>query len=120
MANRVAGELAEQGAIGVRYGCHCAHLLIKRLLKIPPPLALFQGVIVSVFPQTSLPGLTRVSLGIENTAEEVDTLLHHLDEIAQRPRTKTDNPFASRQTDIQRQMDAFASAASQRVYAQLK
>jgi selenocysteine lyase/cysteine desulfurase len=29
MANRVAKELAERGGIGVRYGCHCAHMLIK-------------------------------------------------------------------------------------------
>ena len=43
MANRVAKELAEQGGIGVRYGCHCAHLLIKRLLNIPPLLAAIPG-----------------------------------------------------------------------------
>lgn len=120
MANRVAGELAEQGAVGVRYGCHCAHLLIKRLLHVPPALALFQGVIVSAFPQISLPGLTRVSLGIENTAEEIDTLLQVLDKIARQPRTETNNPFASKKTEIQRQLDGFARAASQRVYAQLK
>ena len=117
MANRVARELAEQGGIGVRSGCHCAHLLIKRLLHIAPLLALLQGVIVSVFPQVSLPGLTRVSLGIENTVGEIDTLIDVLDKIARQPAAE-DNPFASKKTAIQRQMDDFARAASQRVYMQ--
>ena len=31
-----ARALAEHGGIGVRYGCHCAHLLIKRLVSISP------------------------------------------------------------------------------------
>jgi hypothetical protein len=75
---------------------------------------------VSLFPQISLPGLTRVSLGLQNSAEEIDTLIHMLAQIAQQPRAKVDNPFSSTQTDVQRQMDAFARAAAQRVYTQLK
>ena len=51
MPNRVAKELAERGGIGVRSGCHCAHLLIKRLLHIPPLLEQFQGLILTLFPQ---------------------------------------------------------------------
>ena len=118
MANRVAKELAERGGIGVRYGCHCAHLLIKRLLHIPPLLEQFQGLIVTLFPQISLPGLTRVSLGIENSAEDVDTLIHVLGKIARQPRAKVDNPFTSTKTNVQRQMDDFARSAAQRVYSQ--
>lgn len=116
MANQVARELAEQGGIGVRYGCHCAHLLVKHLLHISPPLELFQGLIVSVFPQISLPGLTRVSLGIENSAEEVDRLIQGVDQIARQPRGETDNPFKATQTAIQKQMDDFARALARRVY----
>ena len=119
MANRVAKELAEQG-IGVRYGCHCAHLLIKHLLKLSPLLAQFQGLIVTLFPKLSLPGLTRISLGIENTEEDIDTLTHALGKIARQPKVGVDRPFAAAQTDVQRQMDNFARTASQRVYAQLK
>lgn len=115
MANRVAKELAERG-IGVRYGCHCAHLLIKRLLNISPLLERFQGVILTLFPQVSLPGVTRVSMGMENTAEEVDTLIDVLGRIAQPPRAGTPR---LPQTDIQQQFDDFARAASQRVYTQL-
>ncbi len=50
MANRVAKELAERGGIGVRSGCHCAHLLIKHLLDIPPLLEQLQGVIADPVP----------------------------------------------------------------------
>ncbi|MCP4541365.1 MAG: aminotransferase class V-fold PLP-dependent enzyme [Chloroflexi bacterium] len=119
MANRVAQELAERGGIGVRYGCHCAHLLIKRMLNIHPLQKLLQGLIVTLFPQISLPGLTRVSLGIENSAEDIDTLLHVLGKIARQPRTGMDNPFTSTQTDIQKQMDDFARAVAERVYTQI-
>ena len=112
MASRVARELAEQGGIGVRSGCHCAHLLIKHLLDIPPLLQQFQGVMLTLFPQMALPGLTRVSLGIENTVGEIDTLIDVLDNIARQPAAE-DNPFASKKTDIQRRMDDFAGAAAQ-------
>ena len=67
--NRVARELAERGGIGVRYGCHCAHILIKHMLGVSPLLARFQGIIVTLFPKLRLPGLVRVSLGIGNSKE---------------------------------------------------
>lgn len=72
MATQLARELAERGGIGVRSGCHCAHMLIKRLVNINLLLELFQGLIVNLFPKIALPGLTRVSLGIENSAEQID------------------------------------------------
>jgi selenocysteine lyase/cysteine desulfurase len=113
MANRVAVELAERGGIGVRSGCHCAHLMIKHLLNVPPLLEQFQGVMLTLVPKLSLPGLTRVSLGIENSAEEIDTFVQVLSDIARQPRTRSDG-------DVQRQIDAFAVAAAQRVYTQHK
>ncbi len=117
LAPQVAEELAERGAIGVRAGCHCAHLLVKHLLHISPSLQLFQGLIVSLFPRIELPGITRVSLGIENSAEEIDALVHVLDTIARQPRAGMGNPFSSAQTDTRRQMEAFAKAVAKRVYA---
>jgi selenocysteine lyase/cysteine desulfurase len=116
MANRVAKALAERGGIGVRSGCHCAHLLIKKLLHIPPPLKLLQGLIILLFPQVALPGLTRVSLGIENTEEDVDALIHVLRKIGRQPRAGAEKPFASPTTDTQRQIDNFVTDAAQRVY----
>ena len=120
LASRVARELAEQGGIGVRSGCHCAHMLVKRLVNISPFLERFQGVLLTLFPRLSLPGLARVSLGIENSAEDIGKLLQVLGNIARQPRAGVDNPFASTRTDVQRQMDDFAGAAAQRVYAQPK
>jgi hypothetical protein len=57
-----------------------------------------------------------VSLGIENTAEEIDTLLHVLGKIARQPRMADDNPFAPTQTVVQKQTDDFARAAAQKVF----
>jgi selenocysteine lyase/cysteine desulfurase len=125
MANRVAKELAERGGIGVRSGCHCAHLLVKRVLNIPLLQELLQGLILTLFHQVTLPGLTRVSLGIENSEEDIDTLIHVLGKIARQPRAGMDRRLASThngtpslpQPDVQQQMDDFARAAAHRVYA---
>ena len=114
MANRVAAELAERGGIGVRSGCHCAHLLVKHLLNIPPLLEQFQGVILTLFPQLALPGLTRISLGLENNAEDVDTLIEVLDKIARQPQV------GANRHAIQQPMADFARAAARRVYAQFQ
>ncbi len=128
MPDRVAKELAERGGIGVRYGCHCAHLLIKHLLNIHPLLERFQGLILTLFPQIVLPGLVRMSLGIENSEEDVDTLIHVLGKIARQPRSGADMHVPSKhngtptlsQTNVQQQMGDFTRAAAQRVYTQLK
>jgi selenocysteine lyase/cysteine desulfurase len=125
MANRVAKELASRGGIGVRYGCHCAHMLIKHLLNIPPLLEKFQHVILFLFPRISLPGLVRVSLGIENDEKDIDTLIHVLDNIARHPQAGARAQFATGHNDIpvllqsnvQQQMNDFVRAAVQRVYA---
>jgi selenocysteine lyase/cysteine desulfurase len=117
LAGRVARELAERGGIGVRSGCHCAHLLIKHLLHIHPLQALLQGVIVSLFPQVLLPGLTRVSLGIENGFEDVETLVAVLGRIARQPRAEVENSFVSRSRLVQKQTDDFARAVAQKVLA---
>ena len=126
--DRVVRELAERGGIGVRYGCHCAHLLKKRLLNISPLLERFPGLILTLFPQVSLPGVTRVSLVIENREEDVDTLIHVLGKIARQPRAGVDWHTASKHhgtsvlplTDVQQQMNNFAIAASERVYTRPK
>ena len=120
LAGRVARDLAEHGGIGVRSGCHCAHMLVKRLVNISPFLERLQGLLLTLFPRLSLPGITRVSLGIENSAEDIGTLIQVLGNIARQPRAGVNKPFASTRTDVQRQMDDFARAAAQRVYAQLQ
>lgn len=122
----VARELAERGGIGVRSGCHCAHLLVKRLLGVSSMLAQLQGLVLLLFPRASLPGLVRVSLGLENSAEDVDTLLRVLDDIARHPRdgagrhahSAPDGTPALPRAELERQMDEFARAAARRVYDQ--
>ena len=113
LPSRVARGLAERGGIGVRYGCHCAHLLIKHMLHVPPLLQQFQGVMLTLAPRLSLPGVVRVSLGIENSADDVDTLLRVLIGIARQPRTSVE-------TNVQQRMDDFTRTAGQSVYAQPK
>jgi selenocysteine lyase/cysteine desulfurase len=113
LPSRVAKELAARGGIGVRTGCHCAHLLVKRVLHVPPLLEQLQRVILTLLPRLSLPGVVRVSLGIENTAQEVDTLIDVLGKIALKERSGSNK-------DFQQQMDDFARATAQRVYAPLQ
>ena len=109
LPSRVAKALAERGGIGVRYGCHCAHLLIKHVLHIPPQLQQLQGLILTLFPRLSLPGVVRVSLGIENSEADVDTLIQALGEIARKPRARG-------ASEVQQQMDDFTRAAARSVY----
>jgi selenocysteine lyase/cysteine desulfurase len=73
MPDVVAKELARNG-IGVRYGCHCAHILIKHLLKVPPKLEQLQRIIVKLFPRIVLPGVVRISLGLGNNSDDIDVL----------------------------------------------
>jgi selenocysteine lyase/cysteine desulfurase len=114
MANKLARRLSEQG-IGVRYGCHCAHILVKQLLKISPFLEGFQHQIFSLFPKLTPPGVTRVSLGLQNSKKDVDRLIEVLQNIS----SKTEIPNASGHLpdgDFQRNMEDYLKSASESVY----
>ena len=67
---------------------------------------------LTLVPRLSLPGVVRVSLGIENNAADVDTLIRVLDSIARQPR-------AGVESNVKQQMDDFAGTAARRVYAPL-
>jgi selenocysteine lyase/cysteine desulfurase len=110
ISHSVARNLAARGGIGVRSGCHCAHLTVKRMLKIPPWAERIQGVILAVARRLELPGVVRVSLGIENSEEDVDTMIHVLSGIARQPKG---GPSKKK---VQQEMDEFSEAAAQRVY----
>jgi selenocysteine lyase/cysteine desulfurase len=116
LATEIAKELAEQGGIGIRGGCHCAHLTVKHLLNIPPWQVRLQRMIVSAFPRLSLPGVARVSLGIENSEKDVERLLDVLGKITREHRAGPGNPFSSTKTEIQQQMDDFARTVARQVY----
>jgi selenocysteine lyase/cysteine desulfurase len=91
MAGATSLDLATQGAIGVRFGCHCAHILIKRLLKFTPFLEWFQGVVIRLFPHLQLQGVVRVSLGIGNTDEDVERFLATMQQITNAKAGKSAN-----------------------------
>ncbi len=124
--NRVARELAERGGIGVRYGCHCAHILIKHMLGVSPLLARFQGLMLTLFPKIRLPGLVRVSLGIGNSREDIDNLIYMLGIISGKPGAKPDRNSASThqgepippKAEVQKRINDFVRASVRRVYSQ--
>ena len=96
--NLAAKEFAEQGGIGVRNGCFCAHLIVKHLLRISPFRA-FVGEVLSTLasgrPGDLLPGLVRVSFGIENDECDVNHLMQVLEKIASAPRSSVNRLIAS-------------------------
>jgi selenocysteine lyase/cysteine desulfurase len=113
ISSRTANELALQSGIGVRYGCHCAHIIIKRVLRVSPGLERFQKLMVTLFPKIRLPGVVRVSLSLANTDEDVDNLIRALRKIAQ-PAEKS-LPVLSR-SQVQKKITEFVHAAELKVY----
>jgi selenocysteine lyase/cysteine desulfurase len=111
-SNVTAKKLAETGGIGIRYGCHCSHILIKHLVGVGPFLARFQWIIATLFHKINFPGLARISFGIENSEKDVDTLVQVLNRIASHSGT-------SAQKDVKQQIDDFVTTTAQRVYKQL-
>lgn len=109
ISSSVAKELAEIFGIGVRYGCHCAHILIKHLLGVGPKLQVFQRILARLFPNLRFPGVVRVSLGIGNGEQDVDKLIRALGTIAEKP--------SPPKSHIQQQLKNFVSGVSKRVYS---
>ncbi len=117
LSGRVANALAERGAIGVRYGCHCAHILIKHLVGVPPSLEWIQRLMAILAPRLRFPGLVRVSLGIENCEEDIDIFLNVLGIYAHPRRTPGQSP-SSPKAVIKHQIDDFVKASAARVYSE--
>ncbi|MFX0049564.1 MAG: aminotransferase class V-fold PLP-dependent enzyme [Candidatus Hermodarchaeota archaeon] len=89
--NLVARELAEHGGIGVRSGCFCAHLLVKYLIGIHPVRQLFAKLFMMFIPTLGavyLPGLVRMSLGLQNDENDVQFFLKTLDMINSKKRAR--------------------------------
>jgi selenocysteine lyase/cysteine desulfurase len=119
MADKVANYLAQRGGIGVRYGCHCAHILVKYLVGVGPALERFQWLIVSLIPALNLPGVVRISFGIGNKKEDVYSLIQILGQISGRrgPHAPSENGVSQTlHSDIKKQMKAFVVAAAERVF----
>jgi selenocysteine lyase/cysteine desulfurase len=114
LSPRVARELAEKGGIGIRCGCHCAHILVKHLVGVPPALEWFQRLIAILIPWLRFPGIARVSVGIGNSESDIDMLIQTLGRIVWKSGDSVSHP----KTGIQRQIDDFAKAAARRVYSE--
>jgi selenocysteine lyase/cysteine desulfurase len=123
ISGTTATKLALQSGIGVRFGCHCAHIIIKRVLQVSPSLERFQKMIQTLFPKLRLPGVVRVSLSLANSEEDVDNLIRALRKIAE----KKDRSGKSLQTDnavtmhskarVKKQINDFIQAAAIKVYS---
>ena len=74
----LAKRLASQGGIGTRFGCHCAHLLLKDLLDFTPSQERLQRNALKIIPILNLQGLLRISFGLQNTENDVDVMLESL------------------------------------------
>jgi selenocysteine lyase/cysteine desulfurase len=109
MATQVGKELALFGGIGVRTGCHCAHITVKHILHVGPGLEKFQKLMVTLFPKLSLPGVVRVSLGIENSETDVDRLIRAVSAIAEKSQS-------SSRHEAKQKIKDFVRAAADRVY----
>jgi len=113
-SDRIAKELAERCGIGIRYGCHCSHLLVKHLVNISPFLERFQGLILILFPKITLPGVARVSLGIPSNENDIDTLIQVMDKIARQPSSYR-TPI-SIEKNLKQKINDFIRNVAQRVY----
>ncbi len=125
--NLAAEELAETAGIGLRTGCHCAHVLVKRLLRISSAreaLASLGSKLVPRLIRPFLPGLVRVSFGLENDEADVRRLALALEKISSRrsslitrllAKTRNAAPFLP-DTETRRRMRAAMEKDASSVY----
>ncbi len=111
MADKVATALAYQSGIGVRNGCMCSHIIIKRILNVSPFLEKFQRLIVSIVPGIKLPGLTRISFGLQNSINDLDTLVDSLNNL-----TKYQRVTSAAKSQTKERINDFVKDLSASVY----
>jgi selenocysteine lyase/cysteine desulfurase len=127
--NLVARLLAEWGGISVRNGCFCAHILVSGLLRIHWLREAAANIGLTLFPDWTervLPGLVRVSLGLENDEQDIDRLLKVVRDIAAAPMSRANRTIASTYngtpalpaTETTARMQAFVEEAVGRVYGE--
>jgi selenocysteine lyase/cysteine desulfurase len=83
--NLAAEGLAETAGIGARTGCFCSHILVKRLLHIHPIREVLADIGLRLAPRVTkslLPGLVRISFGLENDEADAGRLVAALRRIA--------------------------------------
>jgi selenocysteine lyase/cysteine desulfurase len=78
----VSAILGYEFGIGVRSGCFCAHPYILHLLGLSPSEARAVRSRMLAGDKSDMPGLVRISFGLYNTLDEIDTLIEALNRIA--------------------------------------
>jgi len=76
-----AAILGNEYGIGVRNGCFCAHPYLLRLLNIQEDQAALVRERMLRGDRSDMPGLLRISFGLYNSFEEIDTLIEALNQI---------------------------------------
>jgi selenocysteine lyase/cysteine desulfurase len=79
--HEVADALSARHGIGVRNGCFCAHPLMTKLLGVPEATTARLHAELAAGGDPELPGAVRASLGVGNTAEDVDVLVGALHDV---------------------------------------
>jgi cysteine desulfurase/selenocysteine lyase len=80
--NLVASVLNYEAAIAMRNGCFCAHPYLHFLLGLTDTTDLRMKLVMGE--EVDLPGAVRLSIGIYNTADEIDETIKMLKTIAKR------------------------------------
>lgn len=107
--DKIAAGLANHG-IGIRYGCHCAHLLVKNLLHVGPWLERFQLIIAGLFSHMKFPGVARVSFGLGTSHDDIDRFIESLKKI------NTGTGFETKPT-LKTRMNDFVESIRKQVFA---
>lgn len=125
--NLAAKELAEYGGIGVRDGCFCAHILVQKILRIPKIRlrgAELTSIIIPEKTRMCLPGLLRISFGVENEESDVEILSKTIEILMKKPRSQLDKLLGYTNngtlfvpiTKTEQKMRTFVSLIAKKVY----
>ncbi len=104
---KVGDRLAFEGGIGVRCGCHCSHIIVKKTLNVSAGLEKFQKFIIRAFPKLELPGVVRISLGLQNSLDDIKQFLNALRNIT----------ISSKKNNVKKVMDSYAGSRIEQVFA---
>jgi len=113
----VGKKLALNCGIGVRVGCHCAHILVKHVLGVKPGLEKFQRIMQTMIPAISFPGVVRVSLGIENTKEDIQALLAGLKQLSTK---NTRQAVESSSRGMKQMLSDYSATCKEKVFGSLE
>jgi len=123
MAGSIAHKLARNRGIGVRYGCHCAHLIVKQLANFTRFQERLQKAVVLMVPSIKLQGFVRISFGLENTEADVDAFILELTKIAMQKHSKAGGAKDVRKpallmnkAEVKKMMNDYIYSVERRIY----